>query len=382
MRIDRNNNEFLFVLYLYIFAIIKPILALLSPYSTLILLTCVLLVVIKRLMISITISYRNFTIWLLTSVFFVTFLLWGKYIGNYSVVDQYIINFVIYGIIPLFLLTSVKDYSKVLFFVSRLSIVATVIIIADPFIGFILTGGYMEYGFTMLTYSFAGIVLNYYKFEHKWCGLLIIIDLILIAVYGNKGALITALVLLFATIITKERMILKKMILYIMLVLALVFWKQILTWTISIAELFVKDTYSINTFKILLNDSSIITSVRTNIWDDALQVIRAHPFGTGVGFFETYYHGYTHNVELDIAVMFGLAGFFVFVALLIWAIKKLILLKYRNKKIFLLGCLICSMVPLQISLTIWNVLLFWVFWGGILFEQESEYDTSFLKQEN
>ena len=113
MRIDRNNNEFLFVLYLYIFAIIKPILALLSPYSTLILLTCVLLVVIKRLMISITISYRNFTIWLLTSVFFVTFLLWGKYIGNYSVVDQYIINFVIYGIIPLFLLTSVKDYSKV-----------------------------------------------------------------------------------------------------------------------------------------------------------------------------------------------------------------------------------------------------------------------------
>lgn len=211
MRIDRNNNEFLFVLYLYIFAIIKPILALLSPYSTLILLTCVLLVVIKRLMISITISYRNFTIWLLTSVFFVTFLLWGKYIGNYSVVDQYIINFVIYGIIPLFLLTSVKDYSKVLFFVSRLSIVATVIIIADPFIGFILTGGYMEYGFTMLTYSFAGIVLNYYKFEHKWCGLLIIIDLILIAVYGNKGALITALVLLFATIITKERMILKKM---------------------------------------------------------------------------------------------------------------------------------------------------------------------------
>ncbi len=179
--------------------------------------------------------------------------------------------------------------------------------------------------------------------------------------------LITALVLLFATIITKERMILKKNDFIYNAGAGVSFLETDTNLTISIAELFVKDTYSINTFKILLNDSSIITSVRTNIWDDALQVIRAHPFGTGVGFFETYYHGYTHNVELDIAVMFGLAGFFVFVALLIWAIKKLILLKYRNKKIFLLGCLICSMVPLQISLTIWNVLLFWVFWGGILF---------------
>ncbi len=78
MRIDRNNNEFLFVLYLYIFAIIKPILALLSPYSTLILLTCVLLVVIKRLMISITISYRNFYNLAFNFGLFFTFLLWGN----------------------------------------------------------------------------------------------------------------------------------------------------------------------------------------------------------------------------------------------------------------------------------------------------------------
>lgn len=376
MIVNRRCNEYWFVFYLYLFLLLKPVISIVPQFSTIILLACVILILMMKLLISTVMIQKNFVLFLIITVFFCGFLLWGKFVRHYSVVDQYIINFIIYGVIPLFMLTGVKDYSKVLAFISRFSIITTIVVFADPFIKFQFTGGYMEYGFDMLMYSFSGIILSYYYFEEKWCRWLILMDLILIGLYGNKGAAVAALILFFVASNLKERMNIKRFIMWVMAFGGIIFWKQILSIFVSMAEKVVKDTYSINSIKILLFDSSVITNTRTSIWEKAIELIKSNPLGAGVGYFETYYNSYTHNIELDIAVMFGLIGFLLFLLLLIVAIRKIVLINDRAKQVFLIGSLICWFVPMQFSLIMWNVTLFWVFWGSVFFVSSTKIKTS------
>ena len=364
---NRHCDEYWFVAYFYIFLLLKPIISIVPQYSTIILLISVVLMLILKLLTSTVIIQKNFILFLAITLFFGVSLLWGKLVNHYSAVDQYIINFVIYGVIPLFIMSGKMDYSKVLAFISRFSLIATVVIFADPFMEYQFTGGYMEYGFNMLTYSFAGIILNYYYFEKKWCRWLILVDLVLITIYGNKGAVVAALILFFVASNLKERMIVKKFVVYVAAFGGIIFWKQILSAFVSVADKYVKGSYSINTIKILLSDTSMITNSRTNIWEKAVDVIKSNPLGVGVGYFENCYNGYTHNVELDIGVMFGIIGLILFILLLIMAVRKIVLIDDRPRQVFLIGSLICWFVPMQFSLTIWNVIVFWIFWGSTFF---------------
>lgn len=371
MTFKRKPNEYYFVLYLFIFPLLRPVLAVFPNYTTSILFICVLYIISRRLWASPKLNKNSIIKWLIVTIIFIPFFIWSIFFEHYDIVNQYFINYIIYAVIPLFLMIDVNNYDLVISYISKFSILTTILLIADPFFKYFLTGGYMEYGLNLLMYSLTGMILNYYYFNRKKYFILIIIDLIFIAIYGNKGALIGAIVLFIISEIFKNKLTIKKIIIYIAMIISVAFWKNIVLTLVAIAKLYVKDSYSLNTMQILVSESIKITSVRTKIWESAIDWVKRNPLGYGIGKFETLMNGYTHNIELDIVITFGIIGLIIFFFLCLYATKKIIYMKDRGEKIFLIGCLICWFVPMQFSLTFWNVSLFWTFWGGILYQSNT-----------
>lgn len=377
MTINRRSIEYLFVLYMFLFAFVKPVIAMIPQYSTVVLFVCAILIFIKRLMITTSFNKNYFVIWGISSFLFLIALILGEYFNHYDDTSQYIVNFIIYGIIPVFLIEGVEDFSKVLYYIHRFSIIATVILIWDPFVEYAMMGEYMTYGLYMLWYSFAGLLLTYYLYEKKYVFPLIVIDVFVLIVYGNKGAALCGIFLLFLVVLLKRRLNVAKIVLLILATVAIFSWKSIVIFLVTMLSKWGYSSYSLTTLLILVKNTDSIVSTRTNIWKQAFGFFLKNPLGSGVGAFEKVANGYAHNIELDIMVMFGIVGIVVFIVMLVWAIFRIAMMEDKPKRIFLIGCGMCWFIPMQISLTIWNVLLFWIFWGVLLYDQSQKKGTEY-----
>lgn len=367
MKIKKATPEFLFVFYIFGFATLRPILFLFKSYSTLIIAAFMAVAVLASLIYSHTFGKRCFIKWLAISTFFEIVL----FFGHREVSVTYMVNFFMYGVVALFLLINVSNYQRVLHWIVRFSCINGALLIFDPFFGYQFNGDYMSYGFNMLMFSFAGLLIAYFYYRKRYFFVPIVIELAMILFYGNKGAGITAaILLLFAMFLSGSKV--RRLIYGAVGCLGALSWRTVLLWAIDAAQYFGVTSYSVTTLKIMVSDNAdFIFSSRTDIWKVAQMWIEKKPFfGYKVGAFESVVNFYAHNIFYDITLCFGLVGLVLFVILLLHSIYKMYYNPCREYKLFQLCCLCCWLLPMQISLTLWNVPLFWVYWGLYLFDDK------------
>ena len=357
--------EFTFVLYVFGFATLRPVLWLFRPWSSAIISIFMAANVFASLLECYMLEEGNFAKWITVSTLFGILLLFSPA----KEAEKYIVNFFMYGCVSLFLLINVNDYKAVLEWVVKLSCVNGALLIFDPFFGYRFNGGYMEYGFNMLMFSFTGVLLGFFYLRKKKYFCPMIAELLMISFYGNKGACITAVILFLGGMYLSGNSI-TKMFFCIVVPLSMVGWKTIMQGVIDLAKYLNVSSYSITTIQMMISDKAeMVYSVRTSIWENALNWILRKPFlGYGIGVFEAETNGYAHNIFLDIALSFGCLGLLFFVVVFLHSIYKMCCNTCVEYKVLQACCLICGLVPMQFSLTFWNVSIFWVYWGLYLYD--------------
>lgn len=359
------TSEFIFVLYFFGFATLRPIVFLAQSKSTLIIFAFILITLIISLFHNHTFNKNSFLKWFVVSAVAVFIL----YFSPKEIQSTYMINFFMYGVIPMFLLLNVDDYELVLQWVVRFSCLNGILLILDPFFDYQFNGTYMSYGLNMLIFSFSGLIIGYFYLKDRRFFIPMLIEMSMILFFGNKGAGIAAVVLfLFGMILTGSSI--RRLVLCGITCVGALNWRIVLLWIIKCAGYLGFSSYALTTFSIMLTESSDrVFSSRTNIWNAANEWIQQNPIlGYGVGQFEIANNGYVHNIFYEITLTFGYLGLVGFIILLLHSIYKMYHNPFPGYKVFQVICLGCWIIPLQFSLTFWSVSAFWVYWGLYLFD--------------
>lgn len=364
--------ETLFVSYLYGFVLLRPIIVAYSDKATLILLA----MVVGSLLWFFFLFQGSFPSsclvpWVIITVSGMFFISKGMHDTGLSDIAQYRTNFIIYAVVPLFYLMFVDDFKMILKRYCQLSIPATLIVILDPLNKYYLSTNYMIYGGYLVNYSLIGLLIGVFYFRKKkmWIPLLGVMGMIVM--YANKGSVIAAVALVLSCILYSGKTTVRRVCLLLVLSVIAVFWKEILLFLIDLSESMGIESYSMETFRIMLGkNANYVYSQRTDLWDGAMVMIERSPFvGSGVGAFERRYGIYPHNLFLEITVTFGVIGLILFAIFLINAI-----LYWKNcdsieLKMFQAGVFISMLIRLQFSDTFWAVPFFWICWGIYLYHR-------------
>lgn len=370
----KNKNEFFLALYLILFPILKIFTVNYTEKSTIILAITVTSLLIIWGISNICCDKKIFIncklllfIIIIYSIIFLDMLM-----RNNILKMEYIYNFTIYGVIPILLVSKVKNYEKLLTYYSALTIINGIMYLYDPLNSYKYTGNYMDFGFSYMLPAFVGSVILYSVYKKKYSLILMLIFFVEILIYANKGATICALciILVYYIFLNKNKNKKYKRIVVILIISFIGFLniEKIIDILLKKIQGLNISTYSLNTFlKILSGNGDAIYTSRTSIWEQAIHLIIKKPLnGYGLGYFEVMYNGYTHNLILDIAVAFGAIGLMMFLIVFIYSIGKVIRIEDYHKKTFLITMLVISVIPLMISLSYWKVMPFWIYLGIIV----------------
>lgn len=385
----KSTAEFLFALYCFAFSLAKPVTTAVGGLSTLVLL--MIAAVILLVYIFTNIGDLNFTNLLRFIAFFLlmaAFLGFNVLFAGNAVVYQHIYNFIIYGVIPIFLLINVRDYSKVLKYWSYIGVLQGALFLLDPFVGFKWSGGYMPLGFNHLLPAFAASVVIWLYYEKKWGLIATAVFFVDMLINTNKGSPLTAVVLFVLFFLMMRKIKYNKKATGAILglsalaglVVALRF--QLLELAVSLAKTLGVSSYSLNTLKEMLYKSpDRIFASRTNIWDDVILAFKDSPiFGIGIGTFQNETGKYPHNVMLEVlssSGVFALVFFCIMIVVSALSIRKL----KGDKKVLMFTFLILWIVPMQISLSLWNYMFFWIYWGMFMMKPDRE-ETTLISADN
>ncbi len=378
-------SEFLLVIYCFSFSFLKPLTVTLKSYSTLILLVSAIAIIAIYIFVNLNrlsrMNFLRFLIFLL-SLFIVAgtqFVFW-----NNSMLFSCLYSFCIYGLIPAFLLINVKNYSKLLKYWCYTSFVAGIIFLPDPFLGYQWSGGYMPLGFNHLLPAFGACIVLWLYYNKKWSAFAALILFAEMFLYANKGAALTAVVYfavfyLFAKKENSNKKVLCAVLaMIITIIFVYIFRFQIFDFVYDLAQNLGINSYALKTFRELLYTSGDrIYSQRIDIWIQCLEEFAQKPiFGMGIGGFQAEYGYYPHNVFLEILVSFGIFGLSFFIIAILAGIKYIKKTTDADKKTFLLMMLILWILPMQISLSLWNYAMFWVYWGSFIYKSNTSINSS------
>jgi len=376
---NENRGELYFVLYLFQFSLLKPITSSVKQYSTILLLGSTILLLLLTVVFG-KISKRNLKRWFFIVSGVGCCILFDTIFRHNTMQGEIFYNYAIYAIIPLFLLTVVKNYTAVLKYYSIISIIVGVLFIVDPFIGYQWSGNYMQFGFGVMLPAFCGTVIEVFYFNNKKMYLAMLPFLLEMLICANKSSFATAVALLVVAYISFNyrkgiKWIRLISISLIMLVLY-TFRLQIFDTFISIADRMGFYSYSLTTIRIsLTGKSELIWGGRFSIWEGAFEIFAKAPIiGRGIGYMEGQLSstGYSHNVELDILVSSGIMGITIYIIVLLKSIINFYRCHNYAKKIFMLILLVLWFIPMQFSLTLWKVTEFWVYWGVCFYYDSSK----------
>lgn len=322
--------------------------------------------------------HRGFRLKLLLIIILlpVTFFLFDFLIRYNSKIGDDLYLYLLYGIIPIVFFVQINDYEKFLRYVSIIAFVVGVIYLIDPFNGYKWSGDYMYLGYNVMLPALAGALILLHKYKKRIVFPFIIAIVLEIVIYTNKGAALTAITVLTVLYILfsdhSSGVIKRILVITFILIIALVFKEKLFLMLISLANKLGVSSYSLQSAQMLLRQNNFFDS-RTEIWNVALGYIKNNAlFGYGIGYFQASTGGYVHNLFLDIALSSGIIVLFLFVFVLIYSIKKIIFMKDIQKRQLLIFLMLLWLVPLQISLTLWSVMPFWLFWA-VLIKKEYIY---------
>ena len=367
--LKKISAELLFVIYIFSFILLRPVFYYTDINSTLLLIASSAVIIVLYLCKMQSLNVNRALTLLAVCLGWLCIIGVQKLVNPNSLLNQYIEYFFIYTAIPLFLLLNVRCFDKVLLYYYRISILIGVLFVLDPLFEYRFAGDYMQYGFNLMMFSYAGLLIGLDYFNKKILWLPIIFELFCIAFWGNKGAFVASAVLLVFVWFKRIKQKITQLFLFVCGIIGAFFYDRILLILINFAESLGIQSYSITTFKIMISsNANLVYDSRLDIWREAIVYIKESPIlGHGIATFEAATGGYPHNIFLDIALTFGLFGLLFFLCILVHSIIKLCQTKNRELKIFQSICLLCWIVPLQFSLTFWSTILFWVYWGIYLY---------------
>jgi len=385
MQFPRINNEFLFVLYIFLFLLIRPLNYFIG-YSQLVLIISCFFILFLSLLIN-TNKKKKIQSYIPVSIvilFLILFLIDILFRPN-SFSFEHIYYYIIFGIIPVYLYIYVTNYKFVLKYYNKFSIFLFFVYVFDPFLDYNISGGYMNFGYLGMLPIFYGIHVGYKIFNKKYLLIFEIICLIELFLFANKVSFLAAILFIVLIDFFTNKLKILKLFYYISLVLiGLLVWNnfvKIIEYLIKILNDYKIFSYSLNSYYYSISNESIeiMFSSRLEIWRLSWEMFLEKPiFGHGVGAFEDKYGFYTHNVFLDIAVFWGLPLLVVFILFIIKGFHSVFIAKGYHK---VLGILfLVHWFPMLIfSRQFIESYGFWLFISfGLLVFQKNCYDFSLL----
>lgn len=363
--------EMILAFYFSMFSILRPY-TVAHPDQSKISLTIIVLGLMMIYLMDNAFFHRKFRLELLLKIILLplTFFLFDFLIRYNSKIGEDLYLYLLYGIIPIIFFVQINDYEKLLKYVSIIAFAVGVLYLIDPFNGYRWSGDYMYLGYNVMLPALSGALILLYKYKKRFVFPFIIAIILEIFIYTNKGAALTAitvLAILYILFSNRSDAVLKRilMILFI-LIIALIFREKLFLLMLSLANKLGVSSYSLQSAKMLLRQNNFFDS-RTEIWNVALEYIEKNVlFGCGIGYFQASTGGYVHNLFLDIALSSGVIVLILFVFMLIYSIKKIIFMKDIQKRQIIIFFMLLWLVPLQMSLTLWSVMPFWLFWAAVI----------------
>lgn len=310
---------------------------------------------------SATINWKPIIILLCTvSIFSINFALAGN-----SHTFSYAYQFMIYGAMPLIFLARIIRFDRFFLYFAYLSIATVALIGLDPVNGYTLTTDYMGYGYFVMLPAYASfyIARKYYK---KILFLpLEIATLLLIAVYANQGAILSAIALVILCNLFIDKVSFRKSLILIsaaVLTLAILLnIESILEAGVQIAEDNGQSSYSFKKALDSLDSGGDSLSGRSELWQNAGRMFEAQPiFGHGIGAYESKYGIYTHNLFIETAVSFGIIGIMALSVYLANYIRKTSTVSREVRLTYILGIAL-GIAPLLFSMHVFMWYPFWIF---------------------
>ena len=277
----------------------------------------------------------------------------------------YTYNFLIFGAIPLILLLHIRTMENFFKYFAYFSILTIACLGLDPLNGYKFTGDYMVFGYFVMLPAYTGVYVARKYYKMKWLLPFEIVALLLIIIYSNQGAVLSAFSLIILSNILIDEIKIKKIVIFVIAISVLIAmsinFKPIIERSIAITETNGKSSYSLLKTYGSIYEGSDSLSGRSYYWNEASTLFKKGPvLGNGIGFFQSKYGTYTHNILLEVAVsfgIFGITGSFLYILYFIAAMMK----AARNDRLlFVLGITI-GLVPLFFSLQPFIWCYFWVF---------------------
>lgn len=368
------NNELLFVFYLWMFILVKPILEVFPGGSFFILLLCT--VIVLSLYIFINLNDRSLFMVDTTMLFFILLveIVVLTQIAIYSRGNMYDIQyyFIIFGYVPIFLYSGVTDYKRVLKYYGWFSIITYIMYFSEPFTGYPFTDGYMGFGYSVILPAYIGIYLFRKLYKRN---ILLVLELACLAqavVFSNRGVMLGIALFVIAYHLVFSRKNIKTFYTHFLaigiVITILLKLQDLVEWLYHFTSQMGFSSYSLLKFINLLEGYQFdqFLSGREMLWQNAYQMIMGNPvLGSGIGAFTEKYGVYTHNMFLDLMIHFGLIGTLVVTAILLIFLKRFLKLPQNYEKIFMLVIVCLAFPKLLLSTNYYSDFYLWiiVFYG-------------------
>ena len=366
----KNLNEFLFSLYLSMFMFSKIFISWFPAYSFYFLLFPCLIILLTSLIVNLKEKNNGFKISLAFGIITITItllMLLSMCFNPNNYIGTYFYEFIIYGVVTLYLFSKIKNIKAVINYMAILSVLNFFIYLNDPFNNYTIFGDYMGFGLNCMLPIFCFVCTARKIFHKKIYFIVEIASLVMLLLFCNRGAFLTACVLEFLFIFINDsekknqRIMIKYFILLILLILIVANLDRILLFIVDFLEKINFNSYSIKAFYQMLFENRTGLSGREFIWENSLSFFsESLLFGHGIGAFESKYGYYAHNLIFEILNSFGLIGIVVIFALTIKYICKIIKCHGDIKYIYILFFVI-GIVPLMLSVYTYKWPYYWVF---------------------
>lgn len=280
---------------------------------------------------------------------------------------MYYYYFLVYGSITAFFFVNVRNYKVLLKYWSIFAFIGGCMVMRDPLIGYILSGGYMDFG-TIILPAFASSFIIVFYYRIRVVLPFLVVFFLEIILYANKGAIFSALgIVIFFTIYlgkNKKERAKRVSIISLLLITIILFKDNILKLFLKVAKSIGVYSYSMSDIDGLISQGINLNSytIRAEIWNNIILELKNNLFfGLGIGGFEDKYGNYAHNVFLDIIITHGMViGLFVILMVIIFMHNMML---YKSKDIFVFISVVCllGILPMMFSFTYWKMNMFWLF---------------------
>lgn len=359
-----NENELLFVLYIFLFIIIKFFFKF-DPTHTF----AMLLIPSIIILLSSFIYNGRKSVVLKPQIFFISIIVFIPFLltiifNNNSYVMNYLYEFIIYGLIPMYLFSRVKDINEVINIGGKFSIISFLLFFYDPLQNYYYFSDYMSFGLVCMLPIFLFSILSRKRLGKKKFFILEILSLFEMLVFCNRGSFLTAIIIEIVFFIIEETKDKNKYLFFkiiSLIIAAFILIANVNNILFLIQKILTSlnfNSYSIRAVSLMISGNSSGLSGRENIWANAISYFWDSPiFGHGIGSFEDIYGIYTHNLILETLTSTGIIGLIVILISFIKCIKKIII---GENKSFYFALFIIGIFPLLFSIYIYKWLFFWI----------------------